>query len=108
MPDGLGWRTRVQFAVAGDGVPGLHRHRSSEVETLETEGGCGIGAPQARLVEQLDGRVLEAALGQPELEHAHDLLPYICSGVMSRSPRVWSVPSSFTRNMRVPWKPILF
>src|SRR5215469_13355799 len=29
--DGLGWRTRVRFAVGGDGQAGLHRHRSNEV-----------------------------------------------------------------------------
>ena len=28
---GLGWRTRVQFAVRPDGVPGLRAHRSHEV-----------------------------------------------------------------------------
>ena len=28
---GLGWRTRVQFAVGPDGVAGLHGHRSHEV-----------------------------------------------------------------------------
>lgn len=32
---GLGWRTRVRFAVRPDGVLGLHRHRSSDVEPLE-------------------------------------------------------------------------
>ena len=32
---GLGWRTRVQWAVSGSGRPGLHRHRSHEVEVLE-------------------------------------------------------------------------
>ena len=29
--DGLGWRTRVRFAVARDGRPGFHKHRSTEV-----------------------------------------------------------------------------
>jgi len=29
--DGLGWRTRVRFAVGGDGRAGLHRHRSHEI-----------------------------------------------------------------------------
>ncbi len=32
---GLGWRTRVQFAVAADGRVGLHRHRSHELEPIE-------------------------------------------------------------------------
>jgi tRNA/tmRNA/rRNA uracil-C5-methylase (TrmA/RlmC/RlmD family) len=31
----LGWRTRVRFAVAEDGVVGLHRHRSHEIEPVE-------------------------------------------------------------------------
>ena len=39
---GLGWRTRVKFAVRGDGVPGLRRHRSHEV--LEV-GSCPIAHP---------------------------------------------------------------
>ena len=30
----LGWRTRVQWAVAADGTPGLHRHRSSSLEPV--------------------------------------------------------------------------
>ena len=29
--DGLGWRTRVEFAVTDDGTPGLRRHRSHDV-----------------------------------------------------------------------------
>ena len=33
--DGLGWRTRVGFAVRPDGVVGLHRHRSREVEPVD-------------------------------------------------------------------------
>ncbi|MET8161217.1 class I SAM-dependent RNA methyltransferase [Sphaerisporangium sp. NPDC005289] len=32
---GLGWRTRVQFAVTPDGVPGLRRHRSHEIEPVD-------------------------------------------------------------------------
>ncbi len=28
---GLGWRTRVRFAVGKDGLPGLYRHRSHEI-----------------------------------------------------------------------------
>ncbi|MDA8295717.1 MAG: TRAM domain-containing protein [Actinomycetota bacterium] len=31
-PDGLGWRTRVRFAVAPDGRIGLRRHRSHGIE----------------------------------------------------------------------------
>jgi tRNA/tmRNA/rRNA uracil-C5-methylase (TrmA/RlmC/RlmD family) len=34
-PDGLGWRTRVRFAVDRKGRVGLHRHRSHEIEPVE-------------------------------------------------------------------------
>jgi len=34
-PDGLGWRTRVQFAVAPSGRVGLRRHRSHAVEPVD-------------------------------------------------------------------------
>jgi len=39
---GLGWRTRVQFAVRPDGVAGLHAHRSHEVVDI---GECLIAHP---------------------------------------------------------------
>jgi len=38
--DGLGWRTRLQLAVAPDGRPGLRRHRSHDVVPV---GRCPIG-----------------------------------------------------------------
>jgi tRNA/tmRNA/rRNA uracil-C5-methylase (TrmA/RlmC/RlmD family) len=39
---GLGWRTRVRFAVGRDGRPGLHKHRSAEVVAI---GDCLIAHP---------------------------------------------------------------
>ena len=39
---GLGWRTRVQFAVRADGVAGLRAHRSHEVITVDR---CLIAHP---------------------------------------------------------------
>ncbi|NAS21624.1 TRAM domain-containing protein [Herbidospora sp. NEAU-GS84] len=33
-PDGLGWRTRVQYATGRDGLLGLRRHRSHDVEPV--------------------------------------------------------------------------
>lgn len=39
---GLDWRTRVQFAVGTDGRPGLHRHRSAEIEYVDR---CLIAHP---------------------------------------------------------------
>lgn len=32
---GLGWRTRTRFAIGEDGVVGLHRHRSREVQPID-------------------------------------------------------------------------
>lgn len=40
--DGLGWRTRLQHAVARDGRPGLRRHRSHDVVPV---GRCLIAHP---------------------------------------------------------------
>ncbi|MGH3360540.1 MAG: class I SAM-dependent RNA methyltransferase, partial [Nocardioidaceae bacterium] len=40
--DGLGWRTRVSFAVDGDGRTGLRRHRSHAVVPIER---CPIAHP---------------------------------------------------------------
>lgn len=34
-PDGLGWRTRMHFAVDRSGRVGLHRHRSHDIEPIE-------------------------------------------------------------------------
>lgn len=46
-PDGLGWRTRVQFAVDGDGRVGMHRHRSHDVHPLKR---CLIAHPAVEAV----------------------------------------------------------
>jgi tRNA/tmRNA/rRNA uracil-C5-methylase (TrmA/RlmC/RlmD family) len=46
-PDGLGWRTRVQFAVDGLGRVGLRKNRSHEVVPVD---GCAIAAPQVEEV----------------------------------------------------------
>ena len=40
--DGLGWRTRMQFAVSPSGQPGLRRHRSHDVVPVDT---CPIAHP---------------------------------------------------------------
>ncbi len=45
--EGLGWRTRVQYAVRPDGHAGLRRHRSHEIEPVET---CLIAAERVRSV----------------------------------------------------------
>ncbi|GAA1785221.1 class I SAM-dependent RNA methyltransferase [Streptomonospora arabica] len=42
-PDGLGWRTRVRFAVDSAGRAGLRRHRSHEIEPVDH---CRIAHPR--------------------------------------------------------------
>jgi tRNA/tmRNA/rRNA uracil-C5-methylase (TrmA/RlmC/RlmD family) len=46
--DGLGWRTRVRFAVAPDGQAGLRKHRSNDVVPV---GDCLIAHPLVRQAE---------------------------------------------------------
>ena len=46
-PDGLGWRTRVQFAVTPAGAAGLRKHRSHDVQKVDA---CLIAHPR---VEEL-------------------------------------------------------
>lgn len=41
--DGLGWRTRVEFAVDAHGRPGLRRHRSHDIVPVDT---CRIADPR--------------------------------------------------------------
>jgi tRNA/tmRNA/rRNA uracil-C5-methylase (TrmA/RlmC/RlmD family) len=46
-PGGLGWRTRVQFAVDDEGRIGLRKHRSHEVVPVDH---CAIAAPEVEEV----------------------------------------------------------
>jgi tRNA/tmRNA/rRNA uracil-C5-methylase (TrmA/RlmC/RlmD family) len=46
-PDGLGWRTRVRFAVRRDGAVGFHRHRSHTVEPIDE---CLIAHPEVEVL----------------------------------------------------------
>lgn len=45
--DGLGWRTRMQFAVRRDGAVGLRRHRSHTIEPIDE---CLIAHPQVEVL----------------------------------------------------------
>lgn len=45
--EGLGWRTRVQYAVTGQGRAGLRRHRSHEIEPIDS---CPIASGWVRSV----------------------------------------------------------
>jgi tRNA/tmRNA/rRNA uracil-C5-methylase (TrmA/RlmC/RlmD family) len=65
---GLGWRTRVQFAVRPDGVAGLRAHRSHEVIDI---GDCPIAHPAIRDLGLLDhvwegAGTIEAAVGSAD------------------------------------------
>jgi tRNA/tmRNA/rRNA uracil-C5-methylase (TrmA/RlmC/RlmD family) len=42
VSDGLGWRTRIRFAVDDVGRTGFHRHRSHDIELVES---CPIASP---------------------------------------------------------------
>ncbi|HZE34616.1 MAG TPA: class I SAM-dependent RNA methyltransferase [Actinoallomurus sp.] len=46
-PDGLGWRTRMQFSVRRDGAVGLKRHRSHTIEPIDE---CLIAHPQVEVL----------------------------------------------------------
>nr|MDP9102274.1 TRAM domain-containing protein [Actinomycetota bacterium] len=51
-PLGLGWRTRVQFAVDAQGRAGLHRHRSHDLEHVTSclIAAAGVSAVGAQLL----------------------------------------------------------
>ena len=46
--DGLGWRTRMRYAVDDAGRVALRRHRSSELQPVPADG-CPIAAPAVRV-----------------------------------------------------------
>ena len=46
-PGGLGWRTRVQFAVAPSGRVGLRKHRSHDLQPIDR---CLIASPDVQAV----------------------------------------------------------
>lgn len=68
-PAGLRWRTRVEFTVGADGVPGLRRHRSHElvpvddclIATEAVVGAAGLGRPRGAGVTGID--VVAPAVG---------------------------------------------
>ena len=74
LPGGLlGWRTRVAYAVGADGVTGLHRHRSHELEPVQH---CPLGA-----LEVADARSAPAgATGVEAVRGDHEI------SVLARRP----------------------
>ncbi len=64
-PDGLGWRTRVAFSVRPDGVVGLRRHRSHEVQPVDRcliahEAVTAVGVERRRWPETSTVQVIAA------------------------------------------------
>ncbi len=77
---GLGWRTRVQFAVSRDGVAGLRAHRSHQVIDI---GDCLIAHPAIRELGILDhdwsgAATVEASAG------AGDVAVFVTAGLRSQ------------------------
>jgi tRNA/tmRNA/rRNA uracil-C5-methylase (TrmA/RlmC/RlmD family) len=66
LPGGLlGWRTRITYAIDAAGRPGLHRHRSADLEPIAA---CPLGVPGVgdtdALARRWPGRTgIEAARG---------------------------------------------
>jgi len=60
-PDGLGWRTRVAFAVDVEGVVGLRRHRSHDIEpvTICSIATAGVNAASVSSVNWKGARQIE-------------------------------------------------
>ena len=92
-PGGLGWRTRVGFAVDRDGTVGLRRHRSHDIEPVTT---CpiaadGVNAASVASVRWVGARQLEV-LASPDSEtpvvlvdtgkHRLDGLPDVPAGLV--------------------------
>ncbi|HVV76802.1 MAG TPA: TRAM domain-containing protein [Mycobacteriales bacterium] len=76
--DGLRWRTRMRLAVGPDGVAGLHRHRSEEIEPISD---CLIAHPSLPVVSVLEER-------WPDVE-AVDLQ---AADTVAAAGREWRIP----------------
>ena len=96
-PDGLGWRTRVQFAVAPSGRAGLRRHRSHELEPVErcliasadveavgVEGLRWPGVTSVEVAAHGDQRVV--ALTSTASRGGRATVPEVDAGVADRAP----------------------
>src|SRR6202023_1837781 len=70
-PDGLGWRTRVQFAVDAEGHAGLRKHRSHEIVPVDH---CVIAAPGGEEVIAATGSSDRVVVVTPE---AGQRIPFV-------------------------------
>ncbi|PRX06412.1 UNVERIFIED_ORG: 23S rRNA m(5)U-1939 methyltransferase [Actinomadura viridilutea] len=101
-PDGLGWRTRVQFAVRRDGAVGLHRHRSHDVEPIDEcliahpgVTAMGIERKRWRGATSVEG-IVSAATGDRVV---------VVRGAKARVPRL-DVPVRLIRGRPAPGAPL--
>ena len=97
---GLGWRTRVQFAVRPDGLAGLRGHRSHEVIDI---GDCPIAHPAIRDLGLLDyswegAGTVEAAVGSPEPADPGHQDSVVILTKAGRAPRGRRAPGSVPGN----------
>ncbi|WP_345358931.1 class I SAM-dependent RNA methyltransferase [Actinoallomurus liliacearum] len=85
-PDGLGWRTRVQFAVRRDGVIGLRKHRSHQIEPIDE---CLIAHPQVEALG-IERKRWSGATGVEAIASAAtgDRLAVLSSRGRARVPRM--------------------
>jgi tRNA/tmRNA/rRNA uracil-C5-methylase (TrmA/RlmC/RlmD family) len=77
---GLGWRTRVEFAVDATGRPGLRPHRSHDVLPIDT---CLIADPRIVATGVLDR-------GWPEQRAVDAVVPSVGPPVLVPVPLTWS------------------
>lgn len=73
--EGLGWRTRVQFAVDHDGRAGLRRHRSHQLEHVDV---CRIASPGVTALDLTE----RSWLPEPGTRQPHSV-----EGIVSASTR---------------------
>jgi tRNA/tmRNA/rRNA uracil-C5-methylase (TrmA/RlmC/RlmD family) len=76
--DGLGWRTRMRLAVDADGIAGLHRHRSHEVEPIAD---CLIAHPDLPVASVVTQK-------WPD----HDGVELVRSDAETATGREWRIP----------------
>jgi tRNA/tmRNA/rRNA uracil-C5-methylase (TrmA/RlmC/RlmD family) len=100
-PAGLGWRTRVGFAVGPDGTAGLRRHRSREVIAITD---CLIAHPLVRAADVMGRRWPGARGVEVTVSPGSGERSVSVSGPARRgggSPRPWLTQHAAGRTWRV-------
>lgn len=97
-PAGVGWRTRVGFAVGPDGTTGLRKHRSREVIAITD---CLIAHPLVRAAD-VTGRRWPGARGvEVTVSPGSGERSLTVSGPGDESPRPWLTQHAAGRTWRV-------